>query len=217
MDHWLNAGTEQERIHKLVSLGFAEDEAQLAVQDLVQWQPIRSESRHGLAILFVPCGGLASASLYLLERGDRGWHVKDSVGFDCHYDDSVSFETVPLRNSNVDDVLVHHECEGHGTGILQQNFNVFIVTSGKFKIVLNTEEVVNGSALPVGSYELRQRSKFTALPGAGIILETRCTNVNGRVSIQDRQFKWHASRSRFRPSRFVMNGAIAKKMGAVCR
>jgi hypothetical protein len=221
MTQWLNIGTSEERVQKLVSLGVEREAAETAVfEQNIEWQPIRSGSRHELAILFLPCNGLAAAYLHLLERTDNGWRVSSRAGFDCHYDQSVSFETAPLRKPNIDDVLVHHECEERGTGIVQQNFNVFAVSSGRLKLVLNTEEVIHASGVPIGSYELRQRSRFMALPatqpGAAVIEETRCRRLNGKLSIHQRHFSWNASSSRLVPSAFVKVAAVGEKTSAAC-
>jgi hypothetical protein len=221
MNRWLNSGTGKQRIHRLVSLGVEGEIAELAASERghIKWRPIRSQSQVGLALLFLPCNGLAAAFLYLSEKTATGWHTTDHFGFDCHYDDSVSFETAALRNPDVDDVLVHHECEGHGTGIVQQNFNVFAVSSGKFKLVLNTEEIINANGWPE-SHEFRQRSKFSTLPtlesGSRDIEETRCISDNGKVSIQKRQFNWNPNAFRFQPSDFVKI-KVDKKMKTVCR
>jgi hypothetical protein len=220
MNRWLNIGSEKERTRKLISLGIKDDQARLAASDEIQWRPIRSESQRSLAILFVPCGAFEESALYLLEEGNNRWHVKDSTGFDCHYDDSVSIETAPLRTPNADDILVHHECEERGTGYLEQHFNVFAVSSGKFKIILNVKEVVNESGWPEKS-EFRLRSKFAVLSSqrwdSRIIEETQCANDNGRISLQKRDFTWDQSAFRLMPSEFASVGVINKRTRDSCR
>jgi hypothetical protein len=159
-----------------------------------------------MALLFMPCGALSSSFLYTLKRTDHGWRVADEVGFDCHYDDSVSFEVASLRSPDVDDVLVHHECEGHGTGFVQQDFNVFVIVSSRFKLVLNTKEIVKESGWP-DSHELVQRSSFATTPTAGagsrVIEETRRTKENGKLTVEKRDFHWSPTEFRFVPSQFL--------------
>jgi hypothetical protein len=219
MNRWLNTGSEKERTQKLISLGIRDDQARLAAGEDVQWRPIRSESQSGLAVLFVPCGSFEESGLYLLEEGNKGWHVEDRTGFDCHYDDSVSISMASVRTPNVDDILVHHECEERGTGYLEQHFNVLVVESGKFKIILNVKEVVNESGWPEKS-EFRLRSKFALVPsrlGSRIIEETRCTDDNGRISVRKRRFRWDESALRLIPSKFVSVGAVDNKSKPSCR
>jgi hypothetical protein len=221
MNQWLNTGTDKERTQKLVSLGIKPDEADLAMGDSVRWVAVRGKPRRKVAVLFVPCGGLHTAAVYLLTLGDHGWQVNDSVGFDCHYDDSVSFKTAPLRRPDVDDVLIHHECESHGTGFVQQNFDVYAIDSSQFKRILDSEEVVRDMGPTDGTYDLLQRSFFATVPTSGSasqsIEETRCSNRNGKLTIQTRTFRWSAAAFRFAPSKFVKMDATDEKSKAVCR
>jgi hypothetical protein len=203
MQKWLNTGTKEERVDKIVSLGVEQEPAELAVDDEVEWRVIRSETHQEMALLFMPCNGLSSSLLYLLKGTDQGWRVADEVGFDCHYDESVSFEVASLRSPKVDDVLVHHECEGRGTGFVQQNFNVFAIVSSRFKLVLSTDEIVIESD---DRYELDQRSSFaTRSTGAGsrVLEETRRSKENGKLTVEKRIFHWSPTESRFIPSQFV--------------
>jgi len=220
MSGWLNTGNEKERSRKLVALGVEEEQARLAASDIVEWRPIKSQSGHALAILFIPCGTFDASNLYLLESGSAGWHVTDSVGFDCHYDESLSVETAPVWYSNIDDVLVHHECEERGTGYVEQHFNVFAVDSGRFRIVLNTKEVVKESRWPE-EYEFRLTSKFSLLPpkesAARILQETQCVNENGKISIQKRRFSWNESAFRLVPADFVKVQTPSRTVEASCR
>lgn len=218
MGKWLNTGSHDERMQKLVSLGMKRDQADLATYDDFVWQRIRSESAREVAVLFLPCGEMAS--IHLVENRNGRWHVTDSAGFDCHYDDSVSFEVAALRNPNADDVLVHHNCVEHGTGFVQQNFSVFVVRSGKLKLVLDSKESVDDQGSTGEKYRLRLRSKFVpvaASPHPGIIEETRCERFNGRLSIQRRQFNWDEAAFRFHPSQFVKVDGIGRETKAICR
>jgi hypothetical protein len=202
----LNTGSHSERVQKLISLGATRQSAESAADGDLKWRKIRNGSPHEMSLLFSPCGSLDDSFLYLLNNTDRGWRVVDEVGFDCHYDDNVSFELISLRSPKVDDVLVHHECEGHGTGFPQQNFNVFAIVSSKFRIVLNTEEIVKVNDWP-GATELEQESAFSTVPisgdGSGTIVETRNVKKNGKLTVEKREFRWSQARFRFVPSRFV--------------
>lgn len=208
MKLWLNAGTQEQRLQRLVALGVereAADQATSSIEPTIQWWPVRSESQQQYAVLFLPCS-LDSAYLYLMRGTGEDWHPSDRAEFDCHYDDSVSVELSPIRMPKVDDVLVHHASEGHGTGFSQQNFKVFVVSEGRLKIVLDTEEVFSVSRVPVGSYELIQRSTFVTIPAVRshihVIEETRSTILNGNLTVQRRLFRWAPSTSNYVPLKF---------------
>jgi hypothetical protein len=206
MEQYLNTGADEERVQKILSLGARRESVELASGTQVKWQAIRSDSPQEMALLFTPCGALYASFLYLLKSTDHGWRVVDDVGFDCHYDESVYFEVASLRRPNLDEVLVHHECEEHGTGFVKQNFNVFAIVSSKFKLVLNTEEIVRANGWPGGG-ELDQQSSFAAMPtkgaGPGVIKEVRNTKENENLTIEKREFRWSRLKFRFIPSKFV--------------
>lgn len=209
MREWLNAETKEERIRRLVSLGVERetaDEITSSIEHTVEWLPIRSEKAQEYAILFLPCG-LDLANLYLMKRDGGNWQVSDHVELDCHYDGTVSVEISPIRKSTLDEVLVHHAGEGHGTGLSQQNFKVFDVVNGKLKVVLDVEEVIIASAVPAGSRELLQRSVFVTIPIGGsqsrVIEETRSVTLNGKLTVQRRIFRWAESKGSYQPTRFA--------------
>ncbi|MGO9602488.1 MAG: hypothetical protein ACLQAT_03620 [Candidatus Binataceae bacterium] len=206
MQSWLNTGTNEERVEKMVSLGVERETAELATGENLEWRVVRTDAQRETAILFLPCDALSSASLYLLESTSHSWHVTDVVGFDCHYDDSVSVGVTALRSPKADDVFVHHECEGRGTGFLQQNFNVFVVASSKLKLVLSTKEILKESDWPE-THVLNQRSSFALTratrDGSGGIEEKRRTEKNGKRIVETRTFRWSPKEFRFVPSPFV--------------
>jgi hypothetical protein len=206
MEEYLNSGSNAERVQKLLTLGAERGSAELASFRELKWRGIRSDSPEEMALLFAPCGGLDSSFLYLLKNTDHGWRVVDEVGFDCHYDDSVSFEAVPLRRSNTDDVIVHHDCVSHGTGYLEQHFKVFSIVSSKFKVVLDAKEIVKAIGWP-GADELDQQSGFATMVATGArsgnIEETRRTSRKGHLTVEKRDFRWSQLRFRFIPSKFV--------------
>jgi hypothetical protein len=170
--------------------------------------PIRTGSPQQDAILFIPCI-LDSAHIYLLANKGEYWHVTDLEKPDCHYDGSVSIEIAPVRSPGIDEILVHHAGAGHGTGISQQDFNVFAVSSEKLRLELEIEEVVNISRPHRFLYErneLVQHSTFVLIPISRslsrVIEETRSTTLNDKLTVQRRLFRWSASKSRYLPSKF---------------
>jgi hypothetical protein len=174
----------------------------------IGWLPLRVEQGTKYAALFLPCGDDSdSAYLYLMKGIDEKWHAIDRGAFDCHYDDSVSVATASLRKQNLDEVLVHHAGSGHGTGLSEQHFQVFSVRDGKFKQLLDTEEVVVASGYPQGSREFTQHSIFVLIPqdssGPQTLEETRSTTLNGKLTVKRRRFRWSPERNRLVPTEFA--------------
>jgi len=209
MDRWIYDGGIAQTAQRLISLGVDKDAAEALVHpnyEYAKWNSLRTQSQQKFAILFLPCT-LDSAYLYLLTNDESAWHVVDKVRLDCHYDLNVSIEITPVRKTALDEVIVHHACDGHGTGFLQQNFKVLGVMKGKFKIFLDTEELLNvyrGGDTP---YDLKERSTFIAVPMRGsssrVIEETRSKTINGRFIVERRQFRFNASSARYLPSKFM--------------
>jgi len=211
MEEWLDSGDAQEKVKRLVSLGVEPEEAAELTWNAnvyAHWIPIRTEPRLQNAILFLPCIR-DNAHIYLLTHESESWHVTNWEKTDCHYDDSVSIEIIPIRNPALDEVVVHHVGAGHGAGVSMQDFNVFAISSGKLKIELDAEEVVKISRPHLYSserYDFIQRSTFVLIPTSHshscVIDETRSTTLNDKLTVQRRQFRWNASRGRYLPSKF---------------
>ena len=207
MFSWLNHAKPVETTDRLVSLGVHKDVAEqvtIAESPLIQWRPIRTESQQTSAIMFLPCTALG-AHLYLMVH-KMDWRVSDTVDLECYYDDSVSFELASIRKAKIDEVLIHHASEGHGTGFSQQNFKVFRITDGKLKTVLDTEEVV--LAAPYDGPERHEHSVFVVVPdqstkSPGQIEQTRSVLVGDTLSVQRRYFYWKPPAGRYTPSRFI--------------
>jgi hypothetical protein len=103
--------------------------------------------------------------------------------------------------------MIHHACDGHGTGFLQQNFIVVTVAGDKFKTELESEEVLNVSRVGDPKYELNQHSTFTVIPirqsNSHVLEETRNKTLNGKLTVQRRTFRWNATSGHYLPSKFV--------------
>jgi hypothetical protein len=114
IQNWINDGPGA--VQRLVGLGVDQETAAGFVDSFpkddlhAEWKPVHTESSESSAAMFLPCDGLGSANLYALKKGNKGWHVIDRMGFDCHYDDSVSMEIASIHDPNRDEVLIHHAC-----------------------------------------------------------------------------------------------------------
>lgn len=207
MQTLLNTGTGEQKVQRLVAMGVEPDAAEavgIPSEPQLQWLSLQSESGQQLAVLFIPCSGdLAFA--YLMRQVGNQWKVADHDSFNCHYDDSVSLEVGTIANKQAQDVLVHHACVEHGTGFVQQNFQVFTIRSGKLKAVLDTEEIVDAAD---DALVRHQRSTFVIVPSSEgrVIEETRSTTLNGRLTGERRYFRWLASTGAYRASRFARVG-----------
>ena len=214
MENWIDI--RGETVDRLVSLGVDRKTAEWFVSDQgnddslwEKWKTGRAGAHERYAILFLPCHLTHdTADLYALSRQENAWHVSDQIELDCHYDDSVSFQTISIRDPSRDEVLVHHACAGRGTGYLEQHFSVFSVVNGKLMEELATDEVLHSYPTAVERpRDLDQNSTFTVIPVVGLrsraIEETRSSELNGRLTVQRRIFRWNAAKGKYVPSAFT--------------
>jgi hypothetical protein len=220
LEEWLNTENAQERVARLESLGIdkktVEDFTFQGLKDFapqdqkyVEVKPFRTETRQGSVVLFLPCV-LDDAYLYALVREANSWRVTDWERFDCHYDMSVSVEIAPIRNPAFDEVLMHHVGEGHAGSYSQQDFEVYTIAKGKLKRVLDAEEVIVAAQYVgpnVAMNEITQRSFFVLVPiensRSRVIEETQSYQINNKLTVKRRQFRWNAAKGRYLPSKFI--------------
>jgi hypothetical protein len=206
MTDWLRSGEESQIVERLVTFGVGRQDAEYASSEDMEWLRIQTSHQAKHALLFVPCT-LDYAQVYVMAWQNTSWHVTDHANFDCHYDESVALDIKHIRNRRFEEVQVHHACEGHGTGFLQQDFKVFAIENSKLRLELDTEEVVNSSPTAVDHpHNLQQTSVFVLIPLGGsssrAIEETRSRDLNGKLSVQRRFFRWNADKGRYTPGRF---------------
>jgi hypothetical protein len=211
IENWLNDGPGA--VQRLVGLGVDQKTAEESVDsysddDLhIQWKTVNSESKELLAALFLPCNGNDDAYLFAMQKANHAWQVTDREGFDCHYDATVSMEIARVHDPNRDEVLIHHVGSGHGTGFVQQNYNVFSIAQGKLKLRLDTVEVLDDHQPPEKTHDIVRRSTFTIIPilnsRSRAIEETRSSILNDHLMVQRRIFRWDPAKRCYSPTRFV--------------
>jgi hypothetical protein len=202
VDHLITLGVDRKIAESINSRASDEGPA------FLRWQTARAGAKERFALLFFPChAGWDSAYLYTLSRQEGSWRATDYIELDCHYDDNVSFEIAWIRDPNRDEVLVHHACAGHGTGLLLQDFQVYIPFHGKLKPELDTLEVLKSSPIRPVRHDLVQRSTFAVIPvrtsRSRDIEETRSSLLNDRLTVQRRIFRWNPAKGKYIPSAFT--------------
>ena len=163
------------------------------------WFYLNSRSGTSLNALALPCASISGAPIFLLERSNGRWHLRDREGMDCHYDDSANVQLAGLTSRKQYDLLLHHDCQGRGTGYVEQHTRVLRIVGTHFKQVLDREDVVH--AFPPGGTGTSEESTF--LPTSLNTLEqTREANIYdsnyqpimSRISISRRTFHWDGRR-----------------------
>src|SRR6185437_13377275 len=96
------------------------------------WFYLNSRPGTSLNVLALPCTSMLGAPILLLERSDDRWHLRDQEGMDCHYDESANVQLVSLTSNKQFDLLLHHDCKGHGTGFIEQHTRVLQIIDAHF-------------------------------------------------------------------------------------
>jgi hypothetical protein len=160
-----------------------------------QWFYLNSRPGTSLNVLALPCSSILGAPILLVERVDDRWHLRDQEGMDCHYDDSASVQLTNLTSSRQYDLLLHHDCQGRGTGYVEQHTRLLRIVGTRFKQVLDRADIIH--AFPPGREGTFEESTF--LPTSPDTLEqtrestTYDRNDQPRMStivITRRSFHW---------------------------
>lgn len=163
------------------------------------WFYLNSRPGTSLNVLALPCSSTLGAPILLLERSDNHWHLRNQEGMDCHYDNSANVQLVSLTSSKQYDLLLHHDCQGRGTGYIEQHTRVLQIVGTRFKQVLDQEDVVH--AFPPGGTGTFEESTFlpTSLNTLEQTREVTTYDENdqpilSKIVITRRTFHWDGRR-----------------------
>jgi hypothetical protein len=177
----------------------------LMAGDKIELKPIRTKGKAHDGVAFLPSGTGVSCYLFLLQGSDEepvkmAWHVVDHQELNC-WDGSYSYEIMPLRRSDEDDLVLHHVNEGHGSGILVNQTQVYSILGGKLVQTLVTQdyrsEVIWGT-----ENSLEQSSTFLRFPN-NPLEETRASTYNDKLKkVERRYWRWSEQKRKFVPGTF---------------
>jgi hypothetical protein len=211
MEQMLTLADAHEKASFLSRLGIDSDCANHAAETLlpgeaIALRPIRSRGAVHYGIAFLPSGTGTECFLYLLQGSDENpqkdaWHAIGQQQLDC-WDMAASFELMPLRSADVDDVVVHHVNLGHGSGYAADQTQVFSVLDGKLLQTLATEDSLWQVTAGAEGDTLNRASTFLHFPDNSLE-ESRSSTYNDKLKkIERRYWRWSQQKRRFFPSRF---------------
>ncbi len=209
MEQMLDQANANQKADLLARLGVDPAIAKCAVEDVlpgkkIELKPLYTKGEVHYGIAYLP-GWRACGYLYLLQGSDEepvkmAWHVIHHQQFDC-WDMTCSFEILPLRQPDVDDIVVHHITEGHGSNYLADQTQVFSILDGKLQQTLVTQDHLQEGGV-AGSDTLEQQSTFLRFPG-NALEETRTTTVNYKLEkVERRYWRWSEQKQKFVAGQF---------------
>lgn len=168
--------------------------------DKIELKPIRTTGETHYGVAFLPGGSGVSCYIYLLQGSDEepqksAWHVIGHQQLDV-WDKSCSFEIMPLRQPAADDIVVHHIAEGHGSGIVVDQTQIYSILNGKLVQTLATRDFL--SEVTWGTENtLEQRSTFLRFPNNSLE-ETRTSTFNDKLKkVERRYWRWSEQKQKF--------------------
>lgn len=219
MEDMLHLADAKQREEFLTRLGVNPATAQEASQPPLQTVDITLERLDGTdstrcGVLFLPCALNSQASAYLLQRSSgNAWRILDSIDMSCWHD-YVSHEFVALSGNKAADLVIHKTNEGHGTGYVRDDLEVYAIRGDKFIKLFNTQEFLSQDQLDGDtSHQLEQKSTFVAFPGHRLE-ETRSSSIDGRLrSIERRYWRRAGTEGAFMATPFVTVSGYMKQAG----
>ncbi len=209
MEQELSVADPDQKIDLLVRLGVDPVLATRAVVarmpgEEIALRPLRRAAGESLGVVFLPDGTRGYAALYLLEQTHDagqsvGWKAIDHLQPGC-WRVSCSFELAPVENMDADDILLHHVNQGHGSGMVTDNTELFSPVHGRLRRVLSTHDYDLEDE--IGGPERIRSSTFLPMPD-GALEESRSTSLDDRLSLVERRYwTWSTAKQQFTPSRF---------------
>jgi hypothetical protein len=204
----LRSGTSEQRQSALASIGvenaaeYADFHASMAGE--IKWLKPRLVDSNNIALLFLPCHGDGSFLFLVRENEVGNWKATDWESFDCHYDDSVSIKLSPLRDAKVDDILIEHDCDEHGSGFVSHNAHVYSIQGHKLVLLLTSQDKLFQEGWNGGRDEDRS-SVFLPVPrkhGIFALEETKVRRVSDSSEVMRRYFYWSRMSHSFRHTAF---------------
>lgn len=172
----------------------------------IELRPIRVQNESHFGLAFLP--SFRSCYLYLLQGADADprkmpWHVIDTQELNC-WDGTAVLELMALRHPAIDDLVIHHVNDNHGSGAVEDQTQVFSVLNGKLVQTMVTQDFLSEETLGTET-EMSTEHKSTFLRFPDLSLEeTRTITLNDKLEkVERRYWRWSEPRRRFVPSLFM--------------
>lgn len=210
MEDLLHLAGARQKADLLVRLGIEKEIANVITEELrpeekIVLHPVRTPQQTHYAVAFLP--GFRGCFLYLMQGSDEDtqkhpWHVSDRKNLDCWHGDST-LEFVPLRRSDTDDIVAHHVNLGHGSGMVEDQTQVYSILHGKLVQTMATQDYLSEVTLDTGDTTEHQ-STFLHFPDLSLE-ESRTTTLNEVFKTMERRYwRWSEQQQKFVASPFKL-------------
>ena len=209
MEQLLCPAAAGQTVDPLTRLGIDPVIGKMVVEELlpgqkIDLQAIRAHHETHYGVAFLP--NFRGCFLYLLQGADDDpknmpWHVIDKQVLNCWNGPSV-LELMALRRADADDLVVHHVNYNHGSGVEEDQTQVFSILNGKLVQTLVTQDFLSEETLGT-DIKTKHKSTFLRFPNLSLE-ETKTIAVNDKLKkVERRYWRWSEQKRRFFPSRFM--------------
>jgi len=209
MENLLGGADAGQKVDLLTRMGIDPVIAKMVTEELlpgqkIELQPIRAPHETHYGVAFLP--SFRGWYLYLLHGSDddpkkMAWHVIDKQELDCWHEGCV-LELLALRRADGDDLVVHHVNYNHGSGVVEDQTQIFSILNSKLVQTMVTQDFL--SEVTWGTdITTEHRSTFLQFPDLSLE-ETRTIAVNDKLEkVERRYWHWLEQKHLFIPSKFI--------------
>ncbi len=210
MEQLLGPAAAGQTTNLLTRMGIDPVIAKTVVEELlpgkkIELQAIRAHHETHYGVAFLP--NFRGCFLYLLQGSDDDpqnmpWHVIDKQVLNCWNGPSV-LELMALRRDDADDLVVHNVNYNHGSGVEEDQTQVFSIMNGKLVQTMAAQDYLSEVTLGA-DITTKHRSTFLRFPDLSLE-ETRTIAVNDELKkVERRYWRWSEQQNRFLPGRFML-------------
>jgi hypothetical protein len=211
MENLLSGADEGQKVDLLTRLGVDPAIGKMVAEELlpgqkIELQTIRAQQETHYGVAFLP--SFRDCYLYLLQGADDDpkkmpWHVIDKQELNC-WDGAGVVELMALRHPDADDLVIHHVNYNHGSGVVEDQTQVFSILNGKLVQTMVTQDFLLEETLGSSTeIQTEHRSTFLRFPDLSLE-ETRTIAVNDKLKrVERRYWYWSKQKRRFISSRFM--------------
>lgn len=211
MENLLSGADEGQKVDLLTRLGIDPAIGKMVAEELlpgqkIELQPIRVQQETHYGVAFLP--NSRDCYLYLLQGaaddpGKMPWHVIDKQVLNC-WNGAGVVELMALRHPDADDLVIHHVNYNHGSGVVEDQTQVFSILNRKLVQTMVTQDYLLEETLGSPTeIQTEHRSTFLRFPDRSLE-ETRTTTVNDELKkVERRYWRWSGRKLRFTPSPFM--------------
>ena len=211
MENLLSGADAGQKVDLLTRLGVDPAIGKMVAEELLPGQkikllPIRVQQETHYGVAFLPSS--RDCYLYLLQGaaddpGKMPWHVIDKQVLNC-WNGAGVVELMALRHPDADDLVIHHVNYNHGSGVVEDQTQVFSILNGKLVQTMVTQDYLLEETLGSPTeIQTEHRSTFLRFPDRSLE-ETRTIAVNDKLEKAERRYwHWSGQKRRFTPSRFM--------------